>query len=215
MTLIRTLSLQSTKQASQSLTSLIFYNVTTIPTCRLFCLNRRRLVSSSISWNDKWKEPKTQINIVRLKTGSWGQEDWREALQEVKKSKGYDVVWDLLDRVVLEESQRNRELITTTNHFHSGILSDVVHAWKENPGQMTATNVLDKIERYLTLIPEIDCVFYDNVEYFALQIEFRDECEISLYFVENVSSSHLARIFLPCMDHVAQNSRMKVICRCY
>ena len=173
MTLIRTLSLQSTKQASQSLTSLIFYNVTTIPTCRLFCLNRRRLVSSSISWNDKWKEPKTQINIVRLKTGSWGQEDWREALQEVKKSKGYDIVWDLLDRVVLEESQRNRELITTTNHFHSGILSDVVHAWKENPGQMTATNVLDKIERYLTLIPELDlqCKIFNIIVEHAIDFE--------------------------------------------
>lgn len=148
---IRTLFVPSTRQASQSLSSLIRHDGATISTCRLFHPNRQRFESFTSSLDDEWKE-QSQASNAPLKTRLWGQEEWREALQEVKHSKGYDYAWDLLDQVVLEESQRNRE---TKCHFKSGIVSEVLFAWKETPGLMTAANVMDKLERYLTLVPEL------------------------------------------------------------
>ena len=109
--------------------------------------SKRRLLSSSI-FPDEWTERADRL--VASEPGSWGSDEWTDALELTRYWKGTDVAWLVMDRLVVEESQQAKE-----GSVRTGILSELVQAWKETPGEITVRDVLGNLESYRKRVPEL------------------------------------------------------------
>lgn len=109
------------------------------------------------TYKNEWKE--VSRTLMEAKEGSWNKVDWEDALEAMRYWKGHDMAWQLMDRAVLEESKRDTfqsvKGSSSSSIIKKGLLSELVSAWKHSPDKLSARDIVQKLESYRSLVPEI------------------------------------------------------------
>ena len=109
--------------------------------------SKPRLESSSI-FPDEWTERADRL--IASEPGTWSSEDWTDALELTRYWKGTGDAWLVMDRLVVEESQKKN-----VGSVRNGLLSELVHAWKETPGEVKVRDVVGRLESYRKRVPDL------------------------------------------------------------